>query len=124
MKIRDIIVEGKDGERPENFTQDRGEWRFSDGGIDRAYQLNRIMMAAAMADGRSTKAVDMPQSSWVEKYNTAHPYTEQEHNIMKQAFNSVYGFYEHTGKDHKSHEPDDTNKVSPMRNPGPIKRRN
>lgn len=115
MKIRDIIVEGHDGVKPENTSADKGQWRFRDqGGYDRTYNLHRIMMATAMADGKSTKPVEMDQSSWIEKYNVAHPYTEEEHMMMRQAFNTVDSEYEHTEKDHKSKEQDDTHRISPV----------
>lgn len=123
MKIYEIIVEGHDGTKPNYSPQDTGEWKFRDiGGYDRVYHLNRIMMAAAMSDG-SGSPVKMDQSSWIEKYNSARPYTEAEHNMMKSAFKTVDSDYHHTEKDHKSKEPDDTHKVSPMRNPGPVKRK-
>jgi hypothetical protein len=76
-----------------------------------------------MADGNNEGAVDMPQGSWIAKRNIARPYTEAEHKMMKSAFKTVDSEYEHTGKDHRSHEPDDTHKVSPMRDRGPIKRK-
>jgi hypothetical protein len=124
MKINEVIIEGRDGKKPAHSPQDTGEWRFRDkGGYDRTYNLNRIMMAAAMADGKSTKPVDMDQASWVEKYNTARPYTEVEHNMMKSAFKTVDSEFQHTESDHKSREPHDTHKVSPVTNPGPVKRK-
>ena len=125
MKIKDIIIEGYDGKKPDGTTRaDTGEWQFRDqGGYDRGYNLNRIMMATAMADGISEDAVDMPQSSWVEKYNVARPYTEAEHKMMKSAFKTVSSEKYHTEKDHRSREPDDVNKVSPTGRTGPIKRK-
>ena len=125
MKINEIIVEGHDGKKPKDTTHaDTGEWQFRDqGGYDRAYNLNRVMMASAMADGVSEDAVDMPQSSWVEKFNVARPYTEQEHKMMKSAFKTVSSEKYETEKDHKSREPDDTHKTSPIADRGPIKRK-
>jgi hypothetical protein len=125
MKINEIIIEGYDGTKPKDQTQaDTGEWKFRDqGGYDRAYNLNRIMMATAMADGKSDGAVDMPQSSWVEKYNVARPYSEAEHKMMKSAFKTVDSEYEETEHDHKSREADDVHKVSPISDRGPIKRK-
>lgn len=125
MKINEIIIEGRDGVKPKEQTlADTGEWRFRDqGGYDRTYNLNRIMMASAMADGKSHDAVDMPQSSWVEKYNTARPYSEAEHNMMKSAFKTVDSEYEETEHDHKSRESDDVHKQSPVQDRGPIKRK-
>lgn len=121
MKIKDIIVENKGGSRPANADYaDTGEWKFRDvGGYDRTYNLNRIMMAAAMADG-SNKPVDVDPASWVEKYNVARPYSEVEHNMMKQAFKTVNSDYKHSEKDHKSKETPDTHKTSPV----PAKRKN
>jgi hypothetical protein len=125
MKINEIISEGHDGKKPKHTHGDKGEWKFRDvGGYDRVYHLNRIMVATAMADGKSTKPVDMDQSSWVEKFNVAHPYSEEEHTMMKQAFNTIDSEYEQSEKDHKSKEADDTHKVSPHHNPGPVKRKN
>ena len=124
MKINEIITEGREGKKPPNTDSDKGEWRFRDkGGYDRTYNLNRVMMAAAMADGKSNKAVNMDQSSWIEKYNTASPYSEEEHKMMQQAFKTVDSEYEEVEKDHKSKEASDTHTVSPHNNPGPIKRR-
>ena len=87
------------------------------GGYDRIYHLNRIMMAAGMADGKSKKPVDMDPDSWVEKYNVVFPYTDLEHAMMMQAFATVptdIGFEEKRGK---SEEPKDTNKTSPVAKP-------
>lgn len=124
MKINDIIVEGRKGKKPDSTYADTGEWQFRDkGGYDRTYHLNRIMMATAMADGKSTKPVDMDQSSWIEKYNVARPYTEQEHTMIQAALNTIDSDYKHTETDHRSTEHPDTHTVSPHHNPGPIKRR-
>lgn len=123
MKITEIIAEGHDGKRPKNAkNSDTGEWRFRDkGGYDRTYNLNRIMMAAAMADGRTEKPVDMDQASFVEKFNLARPYSEAEHNMMKQAFNTVDSEYNHTETDHRSREDDDVHRQSPVQARGPVK---
>jgi hypothetical protein len=87
------------------------------GGYDRTYHLNRIMMAAAMADGRSKKAVDMPDSSFVEKYNVAFPYTDEEQMMMYQALATIPSDSGELDKRGKSQEPKDTNKVSPVNKP-------
>jgi hypothetical protein len=115
MKINEIIVtEGKEGTQPlVPATAGKGEVRFRDvGGYDRTYHLHRIMMATAMADGKSKKAVDMDQASWVEKYNVARPYTDEEHNMMDAAFATIDSEYQTTASDRKSREMEDTNKQS------------
>jgi len=87
------------------------------GGYDRIYHLNRIMMAAAMADGKSKKPVDMPDSSFVEKYNVAFPYTDEEHLMIFQAMATVPTDGGELEKRSKSKEPDDTNKTSIVATP-------
>ena len=96
----------------------QGATLFRDvGGYDRIYHLNRMMMATAMADGRSKKAVDMPDSSWYEKYNIAFPYTDIEHMMVNQALATIPSDAGELEKRSKSKEPDDTNKVSPVAKP-------
>ena len=116
MKIKDIVAESHAHRRgkpsKENTKASKGEWLFRDEGVDRTYNLNRIMMAAAKADGKSSKAVDVPSASWVEKFNVARPYTEQEHNMMKSAFKTIGGNYHHSIDDHRSRETDDVHKAS------------
>ena len=117
MKIKEIIVEGRNGEKPAYYTSDTGQVKFRDkGGYDRTYHLNRIMMATAMADGKSKKAVDMDSYSWVEKYNTQHPYTEEEYNMFRQAEATVPTDSKEVLPWSKSAEPDDTHKTSPISN--------
>ncbi len=123
MKINEIIIEGKIGDKPKySKNSDTGEWIFRDNGTDRVYNLNRIMMAAAMSDG-SGNPVDMDEASWVEKNNMARPYTEAEHGMMKGAFATVKSEYNQSSSDHKSQEADDVHKISPVGRTGPIKRK-
>lgn len=82
---------------------------------DRAYNLNRVMMAAACANGLNTKAVEMPEASWLDRYNSAHPYTKEEHNMMKAAFATVDSEYEELISSDDSHEPPGVNIVSPIK---------
>lgn len=57
------------------------------GTADRTYDLNRIMMAAAMADGKSTPK--MPVQSWAGKNNIAAPYTKLESDMLKHAYQAT-----------------------------------
>ena len=86
------------------------------GGYDRVYHMNRTWMATAMADGKSKKPVDMDSASWNEKYNTQHPYTEEEYNMFRQAEATVPTDSKEVTPWSKSVEPDDTHKVSPTSN--------
>lgn len=70
-----------------NSESTRGLHLFTDNTFDRLYTLNRIMMATASADGSTD--FEMPPDSWVGKNNTAHPYTQQEVDKLKQAYKKV-----------------------------------
>jgi hypothetical protein len=121
MRAREFISEAKPKEKqiPAGaITAGQGAIISRDvGGYDRTYHLNRIMMATAMADGRSNKPVDMDSESWVEKYNVAFPYTDLEHAMMMQAFATIPTDGAELSKRGKSEEPTDTNKVSPVAKP-------
>jgi len=66
----------------------RGLHKFRDpGGYDRTYELNRIMMATACADGVTPLALDA--ETWSGRFNTAHPYTDIESKMLKQAYKAV-----------------------------------
>ena len=106
--------EGKLGHRRQQATV--GLHRFRDpGGYDRTYELNRVMMAAACADGTDAP-VDIDAASWVGKYNTAQPYTKEEQKMLKQAFKAV-GSEAHdlNHGDLRSQEVDSTNVLSPVK---------
>lgn len=117
MRAKDFVIEGgKKGKTPKHHNRAQpGGYRFIDDATDRYYHLNQIMKAAACADGKSNKAIDMDDESFAGKHNMAYPYSELEHNMMKQAFKTVRSNQsEELIKSHKSLEPEDTHKVSPV----------
>lgn len=118
MKINEIVTEGrKIGKIPQDLVDKSmgGAIRMRDvGGYDRTYHLNRIMMAAAMADGRSENPVDMDAASFVEKYNVAFPYSDMEELMMYQAMATIPTDGKELIKRGKSQESSDTNAVSPV----------
>lgn len=85
------------------------------GGYDRTYHLNRVMMAAAMSDG-TKDPVDMDSASWYEKFNTAHPYTEADYNMIIAAFNTIPSDEFEAVPFSKSKELPNINTVSPTAN--------
>lgn len=90
MRASEFINEGKKGSVPKRHNKAQpGAYKFTDNGTDRTYHLNQIMKAAAMADGLSTKAMKMDDESFAGKHNLAYPYSDLEHNMMQQAFNTV-----------------------------------
>jgi hypothetical protein len=84
------------------------------GGYDRVYHMNRLGMAMAMSDGKNTKAVKMDVASPVEKFNSYHPYTDEEHNMIQSALKTIPSESHKMAKRGKSSEPEDTHKHSPM----------
>jgi hypothetical protein len=118
MRAVEFISEDRKGNIPGGADNAMpGAHRMRDnGGYDRANHLNRIMMAAACHDGKTKNAVkDMDAASWVEKYNTAHPYTKEEDNMIHGAMKTVGAESHHVVADHRSLENPDTHKVSPVR---------
>ena len=79
------------------------------------YVLNRVMMAVASADG-SLDPIDMDQQSWVGTRRSAHPYTKQEQNMLKQAYRAAGAEYDDVNNgDMDSEEMADVNKTSPIK---------
>ena len=116
MRATEFLIEKQEGKIRRRYQQaTRGLNKFRDpGGYDRTYELNRVMMAVACADG-SDAPIDMDAASWVGKYNTAHPYTDEEAQMMKQAFKAVGSeIHDLNHGDNRSQEPTDTNKDSPV----------
>jgi hypothetical protein len=119
MRAREFIKEARgDGLVPAHLKQAaHGAIRSRDvGGYDRTYHLNRLWMAAAMADGKSKRPVDMDAASFVEKYNVAFPYSDLEHLMLLQAMATIPTDSKELIKRGKSEEPKDTYTVSPVNN--------
>jgi len=114
MRAKEFINEhivGKLSKRHQQATQAVIKMRDI-GGYDRTNWLNRAMMAAACADGKDTKKLNMDSYSWAEKYNTAHPYTEAEWNMIMQVIATMPTDSETLVPWSKSMEPKSTNTKS------------
>jgi hypothetical protein len=115
MRATEFIAESEGKMHKHAVAASLGTHKTRDkGGYDRTNHLNRLMMATAMADGKSKKPVDMDSASWIEKYNTAHPYTEEEHNMLHQAMATIPTEHKEVVPFSKSQETEDTHKVSPV----------
>ena len=109
---KEVAHKGKLSKRKQEPT--RGLHVFTDTNYDRIYVLNRVMMAVASADGLQKPVID--GESWVGKRNTAHPYTDVEHQMLKHAYDAVGVPHNDLNKgDLKSRELEDTNIVSPIK---------
>lgn len=117
MRAHEFISENKKvGELPEAEKQASTELvKMRDDGFDRTNHLNRVMMAAAMHDGKSDKPVDMDSYSWVERFNTGHPYTKEESNMIKGAIKTIGGQHKNIINDPHSKELPEIHKTSPVK---------
>jgi len=117
VRAHEFLIEkhvGKIGNRRQAGT--RGLTKFRDvGGYDRIYELNRVMMAVARADGTGSP-LDLDTESWAGRYNTAHPYTDEEAAMLKQALQAT-GSETHdlNSGDNRSQELDSTYTDSPVK---------
>lgn len=116
MRAREFVAEnaaGKISKRHQNATVGLSKFR-DPGGYDRTYELNRVMMATACADGTDAP-LTLDKASWIGKYNTAQPYTKEEAKMMKQAFKAIGSDYEDlNGNDLESKEHPAVNYTSPV----------
>ena len=89
MRAREFITErkGKISHRHQQAT--RGLDLFRDRKRTNSdYVLNRVMMAVASADGAEAP-IDIDRQSWIGTRRSAHPYTEVEQKMLKQAFRAA-----------------------------------
>jgi hypothetical protein len=116
MRLHEIMTEHKVTEYDkETKNAEKGVYVARDvGGYDRVYHMNRLMMAMAKADGKNTGPVDSPASTWFEKYNTLHPYTKEEDNMIKAGMATIPTDGRQIAPYSKSKESHDTHKASPV----------
>lgn len=115
MRASDFINEGTKGKiSKRQQSASRGLHTFHDTEKTNSdYVLNRVMMAVAGSDGKST--IDMDMTSWAGKERTAQPYTEVEANMLKlayQAAGATWADINHGDMD--SEELKSTNSSSPI----------
>lgn len=117
MRAKEFIKEGarrgKITKRQDSATVGLDLFRDPDG-YDRTYELNRMMMAVACADG-SGLPINVDSESWVGKDNSAQPYTKLEQDMMTQAAKAIGTKLKDLNKgDLRSQELPSTNKSSPI----------
>jgi len=120
MKVNEIISEAKLTQKKITKRQSqasKGVNTFSDG--EKAsgdYTLNRLGMALAMTDGKSKP--DIEAKSWIGKSKAAFPYTQEEQDMLKQAYKAVGANHQDLNRGNmNSMELEDTNKTSPVAKP-------
>ena len=122
MLLRELFTqldEGKPGKLRKHVEQPgQGVIKMRDpGGYDRIYYWNRLMAAAGMSDGSGAPIKDFDTASWLEKYNSGHPFTEVEFKMLQAAMKTVPTDGQVVSKWAKSQELPSTNTTSPVAKP-------
>lgn len=115
MKVFEIITEMRQPTPSKRQAQSsRGLNTYRDGEkADSTYTSYRLGMAVAGANGKDP--IDMDGKSWAGKNKTTHPYTNEEQEMLKQAYKVVGAKYKDLNHgDLESLELDSTNKTSPV----------
>ena len=113
MRAHEFVVEARQGKitkRQQYGT--KGLNTYTDGNrVSSTYTMNRLGMAAAMTDG--TFVPDIDARSWVGTHKTTHPYTPEEQEKLKMAYQAVGAKYQDLNHgDLESQEPPGGNTTS------------
>ena len=117
MRAREFITEKKNGRITKRQVQStRGVNTYGDSErVSGDYTSYRLGMAVAGADGKTPVNID--SKSWAGKKKTAHPYSQIEQDMLKDAYKAVGAEYTDLNHgDMNSDELDGTNTVSPVAN--------
>lgn len=114
MKIREVITEATAGKlKPRQQQPSRGIHKFTDAEKwNSDYKQYRLGLALAETDGVTPPTVDY--ESWYGRWKTAHPYTQQECDMLNLAYKATK--VKHQDLNHgdiRSQELESTNKQSP-----------
>jgi hypothetical protein len=120
MRAREFMFETKKAKKSKKQPKVDPHFQQSTRGLhhfanvnDKLYQLSRVSNAVAGADG--TNSINIDRGYWGGIYDTAHPYTEVEAKMMKQAYKAAGVDYKDLNRgDMRSMELTDTHKVSPV----------
>jgi hypothetical protein len=115
MRSREFITEknanGKLGPRRQQSTRGLHKFRGTKGNT--TYVLNRVMMAVATTDGKTMPDID--SESWIGTSALAAPYSAEEHEMLKMAYQAVgANSADLNHGDLDSEELNSTNKQSPV----------
>lgn len=116
MKVNEIITEGKSRAKLTKRQQQSmpGANTYHDAvKANSDYVAYRMGMAVAATDGKTPPNID--KESWIGKEKSAHPYTKEEQDMLKQAYKAAGASYKDLNKgDMRSLELDTVNKISPV----------
>jgi hypothetical protein len=117
MRAREFITEKTQGKITARQQQPTvGLNKITDGDRWNAdYKTYRMGLALACTDGKTMPDVDF--ESWVGRWKTTHPYTQEEQDMLMMAYKATNVTYQDLNKgDLHSRELDSTNTVSPVAN--------
>lgn len=114
MKVNEIITEGKTRAKLTKRQQQSmpGANTYHDAvKANSDYVAYRMGMAVASTDGKTPPDID--KESWIGKEKSAHPYTKEEQDMLKQAYKAAGASYKDLNNgDMRSLELDTVNKSS------------
>lgn len=114
MKVNEIITEGKTKAKLTKRQQQSmpGANTYHDAvKANSDYVAYRLGMAVAATDGKTPPDID--KESWIGKEKSAHPYTKEEQDMLKQAYKAAGASYKDLNNgDMRSLELDSVNKSS------------
>jgi hypothetical protein len=117
MRINELITEMKNGKitkRQQQATRGLNTYKSGER-ADNTYTSYRLGMAVAGANGKDP--IEMNGKSWAGTIKTTHPYSQEEQEMLKQAYKVVGANYQDVNKgDMESQELDSTYTVSPVAN--------
>jgi len=115
MRAHEFVIEATQGKITKRQRwASRGLNKFTPNGppYSKNYTLNRVMMAVAGSNGKTISPVDA--ASWAATNTTAHPYTQEEQDMLKLAYKEVGAEYiDLNNGDMRSQEPPGGNTKSP-----------
>lgn len=117
MRASEFIAEEKVGKLSKRLqSATRGLHKFRDRKFsDRVYELNRVMMAVASNDG-SEFVNEIDAESWSGRNDIAAPYTKEEADMLKLAYNAVGSKHDDINRgDLDSEEHPGVNRQSPVK---------
>jgi hypothetical protein len=115
MRAKEFVSEMKDTKMTKRQNQSTtGVHLYGDGEhISGDYTAYRLGIAVAPADGKNKIEVDA--KSWIGKNKSAHPYTQEESDMLKQAYKAIGANYKDYNKgDLHSDELTTVNTTSPV----------
>jgi hypothetical protein len=119
MRAKEFVFEVRAGKVPKDYQHSSvGLHTFSDAEhANSDYTHYRLGLALAMSDGKSP-LVDMDPKTFYGKKHTAQPYTQEEADMLKQAYELVGANHKDlNGGDLNSKELPEVNSVSPVITP-------